>query len=148
MKALIILSISLALSPIIGFIEKYYYDDWEFLKFLIILIVGDTILGFLKHMKTKTLSSKAWGQIIYKLISYMSLLIVAHIFVSFSINGSPVNIFDWFEKLVLTSLIVKEGISIIENIGALNQNIVPKWILTKLKEFDKNGKFKTDESNN
>lgn len=141
MKPLMILLISLAISPFIGFVEKYFYSDWEFLKFLIIMIAGDTLLGFLKHWKCKTLSSNAWGKIIFKLISYMSLLIVAHVFVSYRIGGELMPFFGWFEKLVLTSLLVKEGISIIENIGAINESFVPKWLLAKLKEFDNTGKF-------
>ncbi len=146
MKPLLIIIISIAISPLIALIEKYFYSDWEFLKFLVIMIAGDTFLGFLKHWKKKSLSSKAWGQIIFKLISYMSLLIVAHVFVSYRIGGEQMYFFGWFEKLVLTSLLVKEGISILENIGAINDSLVPKWLLAKLKEFDNTGKFKKDES--
>jgi toxin secretion/phage lysis holin len=134
--------ISVAFTPITGLVEKYLFNDWEFLIYLFIMIAFDSLLGFLKNWKRKTLSSKAWGQVIFKLISYMSLLIVAHIFVSFRIGGVKVELFDWFEKLVLTSLMVKEGISIIENVGSINETWVPKWLLNKLKEFDETGKFK------
>lgn len=145
-KSILILLVSLGLFPFTGLIEKYFFSDWEFLKYLIIMIVGDTILGFLKNLKAKTLSSRAWGQIVLKLISYMSLLIVSHVFATFTISGSDVKVLDWFETLVLTSLMVKEGISIIENIGAVNESLVPGWLLKKLKEFDNTGKFKNDES--
>ena len=140
--------ISLGLSPFTGLIEKYFFQDWEFLKYLFILIAGDTALGFIKNLKRKTLSSKAWGKIVYKLITYISLLIVAHVLASFTIHGSDPKILDWFESLILTSLMVKEGISILENIGSINQGLVPVWLLNKLKEFDNTGKFKDDEGNN
>lgn len=130
--------------PIFKIVEKYFFADWEFLKFLFVLVIGDTVLGFYKHFKHKTLSSKAWGKIINKLISYGSLLIVSHVLGSFTIKGETIHSFGWLHTLVFASLMVKEGISIIENIGAINENLVPKWLLKKLKEFDKNGKFKAD----
>jgi hypothetical protein len=39
---------------------------------------------------------------------------------------------------------VREGISIVEKIGALKPNLLPVWILKRLKHFDENGKFQDE----
>ncbi len=140
-KFLTIIIMAVFLTPINGVVEKYFFNDWEFLIYLFLMIVIDTILGFLKHYKRGTVSSKAWGKIITKLISYGSLLIVGHILAGFTVQGDCITSFNWIRTFVYTSLMVKEGISIIENIGAINESFVPKWLLKKLKEFDEQGKF-------
>ncbi len=140
-KIIAFLTITLFLTPINGVIEKYFFNDWEFLIFLFIMIGLDTVLGFLKHYKRGTVSSKAWGKIISKIISYGGLLIVGHILAVFTVQGDNITSFNWIRTFVYTSLMVKEGISIIENIGAINQSFIPKWLLKKLKEFDEQGKF-------
>lgn len=44
---------------------------------------------------------------------------LAHIMTSFTINGNTVKALGWFDTLVYTTLMVKEGISILEDIGAI-----------------------------
>lgn len=127
--------------PILTMIEKYIFNDWEFIRFLIVLIVIDTILGVWKSYIKKCISSKGWGQVIRKLIAYSSLLILTHVMAEFTISGVKNVLFGWFPQFAYSAIIVRECISIVENIGILNPNLLPARILEKLKEIDSKGKF-------
>ncbi len=146
-KNLIIIILGAISAPILSLIKTYIYDDWDFFKFFFPLIIMDTVLGVAKNWKYGTLSSKAWGKIFWKLFSYGFILILAHIMTHFTIDGQVVIVFSWFDDAVYSALMIKEGISILENLGAINENLVPTWLLNKLKYFDVNGKFDTNETN-
>ena len=71
MKNLKLISlISIPLAPIMELVEKYVFGDWEFAKFLIVLVVIDTMLGFVKHYMLHDISSKAYGMLAKKLNFY------------------------------------------------------------------------------
>jgi toxin secretion/phage lysis holin len=137
-------ALSMTTAGLLTWLEKYIFGDWEYLTFLAILIVGDTILGFYWALKSKTITASAWGQIIEKLLTYFSLLIVCHILAEFTIAGRPVSLFTFAKYLGYSVLIVKESISILEHLARINKRLVPAWLLQKLKRFEKTGK--TDDS--
>ena len=37
---------------------------------------------------------------------------------------------------------VREAISIVENIGEIKPDLLPAWVLSRLKKFDESGQFK------
>ena len=61
--------VSIPLSPIAELFERYVFGDWEFVKFLTILICLDTVLGFLKHYLAHDVDSRAFAMIVKKLIA-------------------------------------------------------------------------------
>lgn len=141
-KNLYTIIVATVFTPVIEFLEKYAFCDWEFLRFLIILMVIDTITGIIKYWKIGDISSAAFGRILMKIISYMSVLIIAHVLSHFTIAGKMVGLFAWVDNLAYSALIAKEAISILENLGAINPKWIPTWLLKRLKEFDANGHFK------
>ena len=145
-KGLMAVLLTVSLAPVLGFFEKFFFNDWEYLQFLIILIAGDTVLGFYKHYKRGTISNKAWGQVLEKFITYGSVLIVIHILSHFTVDGQMVTGFHWIKSLGYSALIVKEAISILENLGGINNKLIPAWILKRLKDFDKTGKINDSNS--
>jgi phage-related holin len=140
------LLMAIPLSPIVDWIEKYMFKDWEFVKYLIVLITIDTIVSWTYHLIHKDFSSKGFAMIFMKLLVYTSLLIVAHVLGSFTIDGQPNNTFTWFRSLMCTALLVREAISIVENVGKINPELVPVWIRKYLKDFDENGFAKKPQS--
>lgn len=133
------LLVAIPLTPIVDWIEKYIFKDWEFLKYLVVLIAIDTVISWLYHFMHKDFSSKGFGMILIKLIIYSSLLVVGHVLGSYTIDGQTTTTFTWFRTLICTSLLVRETISIVENVGKINPNLVPLWIRKYLKDFDENG---------
>jgi phage-related holin len=132
------------LSIISEFVNEYMFCDWQFFTYLTILMFLDLILGVWKHIILETISSAGWGKAIKKFVIYGIVLILAHVMENYSINGTKNILFAWMPIMMYSILMVKESISILENIGVIYPNFIPKWLLSKLKEYDKNGKFKTN----
>ena len=139
---------AIPISPLVNWFEKYVFHDWEFVKYLVVLIVIDTLISWIYHIKEKDFSSKGFGMIIVKLFSYTALLCLGHILSAYTIQGNEVTTFTWINSLICTSLLIREGISIVENISKLNPNLVPTWFRKLLKDFDENGFIRKPDSNN
>jgi len=130
----IILGISL--SPIFTFIQKYLYNDWEFLIWLLILVTIDTMTGVWKSYKQKQISSKGFSQVITKITVYGIFLIVVHILQYFTIDNKTTEIFNWLDNVAFSTLLAREAISIFENLAMIEPRLIPKKILIRLKAFD------------
>lgn len=138
--SVIIMSVSVA--TIISFIEKYIYSDWQFGTSLISLIVIDTLLAIYVAIKKKIpITSKKFSQVLEKFVVYFSILAMVKILMSFTVGGNEVKIFNWVDVLICSFFIVRESISILEKGIEINEKLVPKWILEKLKGFAEDGKF-------
>ena len=120
----------------VDFFRTYVFDDWEFVKWLTVLMVVDTILGVLKHWFTKDISSKGYGMVGKKLIVYSAVMILAHVLSCFTVHNQPVMTLQWFVSFGCTVLMVREGLSIVENIEAILPGFFPKSIVSRLKDFD------------
>lgn len=127
--------------PIIQFIESYVYNDWGFLQTLLVLICVDTLTGFVKYWKLNQISSTGFGKLLFKLLTYSSVLIITHTMTEFKIRGEVNQFFGWFDDLAYSAIMIREAISILENLGASKNKFIPKSILKKLIEFDKDGEY-------
>lgn len=143
------LLLAIPFSFITDSVEKYIFKDWEFLKFLVVLIILDTLLSWVYHIFfAQDFSSKGFGMIFVKLLTYGSLMIVGHVMGGFTINNLPQETFTWFRSLILTALIVREALSIVENTGKIYPQGVPLWIRKYLKDFDEHGSAIRPNKNN
>jgi len=138
------LLIAISWSSMAAFFNTYVFDDWSFLIYLVIMIFIDTVLGIWKAWKYHVLSSSRFGGMIIKSVLYAFFLIVVHNLTNFSTNELTKSLFLWVEELCYAALLVREAISIIENIGAIKPDLLPKWILKRLKSFDDKGQFQID----
>ncbi|UOR06744.1 phage holin family protein [Hymenobacter aerilatus] len=125
--------------PFMPLVEKYLFKDWQFLGFLSVLIMVDTFtaVGYAWHMGT--LSSRAFSRLFKKLLIYMGLLIMAHVMSSFTVNGQPNFLFQHFNWLIFISIMVREALSIVENIGAMEPSLVPPWVRRRLAALNESG---------
>jgi phage-related holin len=128
---------ALELNTVFGSLfEKYIFGDWDFLKYLTVIVATDTILALVYHIKKKSVSSKGFAMICTKVISYAAMLIVAnaarHIHTEVSIDHGG----EWVASLICWSLFMREGLSIMEKLSLLNINIVPKKIMKYFREFN------------
>ena len=130
--------IALPITPFIELFEKYVFGDWEFVKYLVVLVVIDTILGFSKHYIKHDISSKAYGMIAKKIVSYSIVMIVAHVVATFRVGGEQIESLVWFRYFACSALMVREAISIIENLEVISPGFIPKSIVRRLSEFDSN----------
>jgi len=120
----------------------YVFNDWQYLGFLTVLVTIDTILGTYKAIKNKSLESKAYGRVLEKVLLYASVLVVAHVMTRFTIAGRESGLLNWFDDLMLTAIMVREAISIMENIAEIKPDLLPTWLMKRFKKFDETGKLK------
>ena len=115
------------------FIQMYVVGECHWVVYLATLMTLDTVLGFVKHWITHTVSSKGWGDIGIKLIVYTSVLILGHALgvVEHAAGGHPAQL-SWFKTFSCIFLIVREAISIIENIEEIKPGFFPKWLVKRL----------------
>ena len=96
--------IALPLTPLAELFERYVFGDWEFVRFLVVLITLDTVLGFICHWIAHDISSRAFGMIVRKLLVYSSVMVLGHVMSQFSVGGEPVDSFVWFRYFACSAL--------------------------------------------
>lgn len=138
-KTSLALKLSLVVSPVFAFFEKYIWADWDFIKFLAVIVLIDTVTGIVKHYRAKTISSNGFGRFFVKVIVYFLFLVVVHNLTHYTTDGEVDGIFGWLDSLGYASIMCREAISIFENLGAIYPELIPSWILKRLKAFDKTG---------
>lgn len=136
------LKVGAVAAPAFSIFETYLFDDWQFLAFLCILVLIDTITGFWKAFKYKKIQSAAFGRLFEKIAVYAISLVTIHALSEFPKTDTAQVIFGWIEHLGYAAFMVRESISIFENLGAIRPNMIPPFILRRLKNFDETGEFK------
>lgn len=127
--------------PFLEFFKEFIFNDWKFLVFLAVFIVVDTATGVAKAWKRGKVSSEGFTGVLIKVFVYSAFVIVLHGLESFSDKAAIQMTFDWVGSLGYAAVLVREAISIIENIGAIKTGVIPPWILKRLKDFDEDGKI-------
>lgn len=130
-----------AFSPYGQFINKYIYDDWEFLKYFAVALSVDLASGIVKNWLTKTI---CWedGLIKFarKLFTCLSILVMFHVFVNFdegSASAFAQEYLDMIKNLMILSFI---GLSAITNIYEISGGkFPPLWLISRMKDFDDKG---------
>lgn len=129
------------LKTLLDVVEVHLFSDWDFLISMLIMVHLDTLLGIWKSAKFKQVSSRGFAGYFEKLIMYFVFLIATHQLFSFPIEGKPNVLFGWIKNLSYTLIMVREAISLVENIGVIRPGLINPNILSYLKKFDASGKF-------
>jgi toxin secretion/phage lysis holin len=130
--------------------EKYVFADWEFLGFLFVLSVLDTVMGMYFAWKEHKFSSEGYKRVFGKMIVYSCLVILCHVLAHINISGMGRIVFDVVRYGIYCSLIINETVSILTNAGKLGYAI-PAWILKRLSDFNEKGEYinkKADDTTN
>lgn len=130
-----------SITDVLQFFETYVFADWQFLTFFLTLQVMDTVLLFYKAIISKSISGKLFGIVFQKILIYICFLVLVHIMANYTIAGERNTFFGWFTAVAYSAIMVREGISILENIGSIRPDLIPNWILKRLKQYDKTGNF-------
>ncbi len=129
-------------SPFIRLFEKYIFNDWQFLIFLVIIIFCDTAVGFIKHYLKNSISDAGFGKFFKKIIIYGFTLHLCHILTHYQVNGAVNAIFNWVDDMIYAAIMTREAISILQHLGEIKPDLLPSWILKRLKKFDETGDIK------
>lgn len=120
---------------------RYVFQDWEFAKWICIAVALDTALGLVKAWQRKDISSEEFGNRFFRKIGiYIALMILSNVLTNMRVHGSVVRATEWVGEYLCTFMIVREAISILENVNAI-MPIVPAWFLARLKDFTEKGEY-------
>jgi len=140
--------LGLGFSPLLQFINKYIFSDWQFIIWVFLLVALDTFTGVWKAWKTKTISSKSFAQVISKLTVYGIFLIVLHALGNFTVNKISNTWFGWVDNIGFSTIMIREAISIFENLAIISPDVFPKKILTRLHAIDDTIEGSNDKTQN
>jgi phage-related holin len=132
-------AISSVLSFVIMIIDKYVFNDWEFIAMLTVLIALDTILGFYVAFINKEISSDKFAKLFTKIIVYMVMLICSHSATHVKANGSDIVILAWLDSVIYSGIVVREILSLFEKCATIQPSLVPQWIIKRLKQYNETG---------
>lgn len=134
----VIFLMALPLSTVLEFITKYIYSDTDYLIWLCVLITLDTVLGVVKHWMAGDVSSNGFGEFAKKILIYSAVLVLSNALMHFTIDGAAPVYTSWFGTFSCTYMMVREALSIIENVEAIHPGFFPSWVIKRLKDFDSN----------
>jgi phage-related holin len=132
-------AISSVLSFVIMIIDKYVFNDWEFIAMLTVLIALDTILGFYIAFMKKEVSSDKFAKLFTKIIVYMVMLICSHSATHVKANGNDIMILAWLDSVIYSGIVVREILSLFEKCAIIQPSLVPQWIIKRLKQYNETG---------
>jgi phage-related holin len=132
-------AISSVLSFIVLIIDKYIFNDWEFIAMLTVLIALDTLLGFYVAFIKKDVSSDKFAKLFTKIIVYMVMLICSHSATHVRANGSEIIVLAWLDSVIYSGIVVREILSLFEKCAVIQPNLIPKWIVNRLKQYNETG---------
>lgn len=137
--------ISLPLS-VLADISRYFYQDWEFAKWIATAVAIDTLLGIAKHIIHKDASSDDfWKKFLKKIIAYIALLTLSNVLTNYTVQGNLVGATQWMGTYLCTFMMVREAISVLENVNAIIR-IVPRSVIRRFKDFNDNGEYINQQS--
>lgn len=122
-------------------ISAYLMQDWEFARWVAVLIVIDTFLSVVKHFVFKDVSSdEFWKGFFRKIVCYLALMMLSNVLAHYTVDGQAVGSTEWMSKYLCVFMIVREAISIMENINAIYP-MFPENVLRKFRDFDDDGRY-------
>ena len=130
----------LGTSLIIPYIEKYLFADWDFVVSLVVILLIDTGTGMWKSLIERNFNSYKFGRVFIKAIVYIVFLIMVHTLTSYKVRGETSRLLSWLDNLAYAGILIREAISILENLTVISPNTIPSWILERFKLFNKSGR--------
>jgi phage-related holin len=129
-------------ATLVATFQKYIFGDFEYVKWLLIVVLLDLITGITKawiQEKThKAITSKGLRMTVVKFVQYGAFLVVTHVLANFQVNGAGLPAFSFIDSWAFFLLMLIEIKSVYENIVAID----PRWdfinkILAKINSFIK-----------
>lgn len=127
--------ITYRIAPIIMFVEKFIFNDWEFLKYLLMVMVLDIITALLRvYLKegSDNITSRGMRQTVIKTVQYFVFLITIHLLTNIHVQGERITIYDWILDVAYTFLIVIEVRSIWENLMGMSDKFDLSGFIEKI----------------
>jgi toxin secretion/phage lysis holin len=131
-------------APLIAFVEKYIWSDWQFATLLFIVVICDTSTGLYAAWKSKTINSKAFERVFVKIALYCFALVSVHAVAQYiKLSGGNIpylaDVIGYFDSAIYAGILFRELLSINENLAKVDVVLLPKWLTKRLQAFDDDG---------
>lgn len=123
---------------------KYVFNDWDFVGFLFVLVLGDTVFGIIRSIKQngfRSLSFSEAEKLLIKVFLYFGVLVLSHVMGSFTVHGKVNTMYTWIDSVLYGYIITKESFSLAKNINGIKPAYVPDFFMDRLAKFEKTGKL-------
>lgn len=131
------------IAPIIQFVERFFWSDWEFAAMLGIMVFLDTLTGVLCAWLARSISSRRFYRTFLKITAYGVTLTVVHTLSHHTVHGQPNTVFGaivpFFDSVVYAAILFREALSIHENLTQLGYPLLPPFITRRLQRFQQEG---------
>ena len=128
--------------PFTQIIEKYIFNDWDMLGYVIVLLAVDTVSGVIKHWNNNNLSPEGFRKFFIKVTVAFSALITSHVMHSIALERGSESVGNHLDTLIYSGIGVWIGLSIGQNFYDLtNGKFPPRFLMRHLKFFEKTGKI-------
>lgn len=149
-------ALATVITPIVYFIEKYVFSDWDFIPYLLMVMVLDIITAWLRILlktpkegeEKEEITSRGMRQTIAKSVQYFVFLITIHLLTNIPVKGERIEIYDWIIDMAYTFLIVIEVNSIWENLMGMRNGFDLSVFMKKIANSDIWGKEQNKQRNN
>ena len=152
LSLLLMLSLTTVIYNILVFINKYIFSDWNFIGFLLVMVILDTLTGIIRAYKLRNVFSMQLRGLFRKIIEYGIALIVTHVLCSYQGEGSQSTFVQYvipsFDSFMKFLILAAEALSINENLKAAGyRGIFPDWMQIRMKNVKETGKLPTEPEN-
>lgn len=128
------LLISLPIAAAQAFMDKYVFDHSGWIQAIAFLVIFDTITGVWKSFKLSKFSSYKFGAVLVKTVIYAMV-----VFVLGGLYRVTNDTTQLIATLGYTAIAAREFLSLVENVEIIRPGTFPKWLITRLDQFDKEG---------
>ncbi len=117
--------------------KKYVWHDFEFIAFLAILIIMDTLSGMLVAYRQGKFNSKTMGNAVTKVFVISISLISIHSISSIKYVGKDsiwvLDFVSHLDSILYGFIALRELLSINENLSMLGYPLMPDWLMRVFK---------------
>lgn len=144
-----IVLLGISFGPLVAWVEKNIFTDWTFAKLLLLLFIMDAFFGSWKHLKFPAKHGpfcfrKFFDKSVTKAVVYVGWLALFGALEKLKIAGADSPIGDWLNHGALTILILREGLSVGENILAVKPDSKMKVLVDRLGKYFDNDKLQKE----
>jgi hypothetical protein len=126
-------------------LQKYVFNDWNFIGYLLVVYVVDTCLGVWLSMKQRKHHSRQFRGMFDKFIQYGVVLIITHVLCEFTVDGQKNSMLQMlvpnFKAVMYLAVLWAEVKSIDENLRGLGYSGLPfpKFLRKRLADWEETG---------
>lgn len=127
--------------------QKYVFADWNFIGYLLVVYVVDTLLGVTMSLKQRRHHSRQFRGMFEKFIQYGAVLIMVHVLCEFTVDGKKNTILEalvpHFKAVMYLAVLWAEVKSIDENLRGLGFPGLPfpKFLRKRLSDWEETGQL-------